>query len=117
MALALREVETAFGDGGGEVVEDIGVADGRIGATGDWCDSAASAADQVHALEAVTQLGVGMPLEGIQVGPHGAGEEHRVLRDDGEPAAQIVQLDLGNILPVDVNGARTCLEEAEERER
>lgn len=103
LALTLREIETAFGDGRSEVVEDVCVADGgrRVGvgagagagAGHDWCDGAARAADEVHALEAVAQFGVGVSLKGIEVGPHGAGEEDRVLRDDGESAAQIVQLD------------------------
>lgn len=92
LALALREVETTFGDGRGEVVEDVCVAGGcRVGAAAaaghHGRDGAARAADEVHPLEAVAQFGIGMPLERVEVSPYGTGEEHWVLRDDGEAAA------------------------------
>ncbi len=42
-------------------------------------------------VEHVQQLRVGVLLEGVEVEAHGAGEEQRLLRDDGDAAAQRVQ--------------------------
>lgn len=120
LALALGEVQAAFGDGAREVAEDVGVGIGGGGGggrrRGDGGRGAARAADEVHALEGVAQRGVGVPAEGVEVAPDGAGEEDGVLRYDCQARAQVVQLDGGDVQPVDVDAPGAGLEEAEERQ-
>lgn len=70
----------------------------------------------MDAVERVAQGGVGVVVEGVEVGADGAREEDGVLRDDGEARAQVVQVDLGNVLPVDVDAAGAGFDEAEEGE-
>ena len=40
-------------------------------------------------------------VEGIQVVPHGAREQHRLLGDDGQLAAELVQAQLRRLATVD----------------
>ena len=77
---------------------------------------AAAGGDEAHALERVAEFGVGAPAEGVEVGAEGAGEEDGILRDEGEAGAQLAQLDLGQVDPVQDDPALSRLEEAEERE-
>lgn len=114
LALALGEVQTALRDGRGEVVENVGVlGDGR-GVGGVGGGDVPRGGEQVHALQTIPQLGIRVLVKGVQVRAHCAREEHGILRDNCEPRAQIVQLDLGDVQPVDVDRARARLEEAEE---
>ena len=126
LSLALGEVEAAFGDLGVEGLEDVGVCVGGGGGGGAaagarFGDELVAAgrtgvADQMDAFEGVAELGVGVLVEGVEIAAHGAGEEHGVLRDDGETAAEVVQVDLGDIDAVDEDLAFAGREEAEERE-
>ncbi|GKT41748.1 uncharacterized protein ColSpa_01929 [Colletotrichum spaethianum] len=127
LALALREVPAALGDGGVEAAEDVGVLLRRVergrlagvvggGGAGRLAGRRRARLHQVHALQRVAEIGVGLVVKGVKVGAHGAGEEDGVLRDDGEAGAQLVELDLGDVEAVDVDASRAGLEEAEEGE-
>ncbi len=70
----------------------------------------------MHALEGVAEGGVGLVVEGVEVGADGAGEEDGILWDDGEAGAEVVELDLGDVDAVDVDAAGARFEEAEEGE-
>ena len=86
LALALRKVQAALGDGRGEVVEDVGVdvaARGVGGRGRNGRRGATRAADEVYALEGVAELGVGVLFEGVEIGADGAREEYRVLGYQG----------------------------------
>jgi hypothetical protein len=123
LALALRQIEAALGDGGGEVAEGVGVflgggADRGAGARrGGWGLGGLVGTDEVDALKTVTELGVGVVVEWIEVGADGSREQDRILRDDGKARAQIVELDGGDVDAVDVDASGASLQEAEERER
>lgn len=46
--------------------------------------------------------------------PNRSDEEHRLLRNDGDLAPQVIQADLRNIDPVDDNGAASQLHQPEQ---
>lgn len=56
-------------------------------------------------------------IEGVEIRPDRAGEENRVLWDDGETRAEVVEFDLRNIDAVDSDAPFAALKEAEEGER
>ena len=62
----------------------------------------------------MTDLIVAVTLEGVQVHPERAGEEHWVLWHNGQFAAQIVQTHLADIAAVDHNAPVVALNDAEQ---
>ena len=70
----------------------------------------------MNTLEAVPELIIGVVIEGVEVASDCAGEEHRVLGNDGQARSEVVELDLGDIETVNADGARASLQEAEERQ-
>lgn len=71
----------------------------------------------MHADKRIAEVRVGVLVKGIEVRAHGAGEQDRVLGDDGQAGAQGMQVDCGDVEAVDVDAALAGLEEAEEGER
>ena len=126
LALALGEVEAAFGDLGAEGLEDVGICVGGGGSGSAAAGARLSnelvaaretgVADQMNTFEGVAELGIGVLVEGIEVRADGAGEENRVLGDDGKTAAEVVEVDLGDVDAVDEDLTFAGGEEAEEGE-
>ena len=56
-------------------------------------------------------------VAGVEVHPEGAGEQHRVLRDDGDARSQVVQPQGRDVQPVDHDAALRGLHDAEQRQR
>lgn len=50
-----------------------------------------SKCSKFYLLQRAPQHLVGVLIKGVQVVPHGAGEQHRLLRNDADLAAQLVQ--------------------------
>jgi hypothetical protein len=67
-------------------------------------------------LERLPEVVVVVLLEGVQVELEGAREEDRVLGDDGEPPAEVVEADLGGVDAVDGDVPLGGLDEAEQAE-
>ena len=61
-----------------------------------WCMSHV----QVDEAQRLPEVGVRVAVEGVQVAAHGAGEEHRVLRDGGDAASHLVQPQAQQVHPV-----------------
>ena len=70
----------------------------------------------MDAFEGVAELGIGVLVESIEIRADGAGKENGVLGDDGETAAEVVEVDLGDVDAVDKDLAFAGGEEAEEGE-
>ena len=48
-------------------------------------------------MERIVQFTVAVFVKGVEVGAQRAREENRVLRDDGQSAAEILEADLGDV--------------------
>ena len=120
LALALRQVEAAFANFGGERLENVG-----IGIDGRWSGGAASVdqlvaaheagpADEVDPLQSIEEFSICVLVECVKVRANGAGEEDRILGNNSQTTPQVVQSDFGDIDPIDDNTAFACFEEAEQ---
>jgi hypothetical protein len=76
--------------------------------------SAAHLVFEMRPLQRLPEVGVGVLVEGVQVGAHCPAEQHGVLRDDGQLAAQVLQPDAANVHPVDHDAPRRRLHQPEE---
>jgi len=71
---------------------------------------------EMDLLEYSPELGVGMFVEGVEVPSDGATEEDRILENDGDPGAKVLQTHSEHVQVVDVNGSGGGgFHEAEER--
>ena len=60
---------------------------------------------------------VAVLVAGVEVHPEGAGEQHRVLRDDGDARSQVVQPQGRDVQPINHDAALRGLHDAEQRQR
>ena len=74
---------------------------------------------ELHLLERVPDLRVGILAELVEVAAHGACEQHRILWDDGDATAKIVETESGDVNAVDddatVNESAHAEESLDER--
>lgn len=67
----------------------------------------------MYALEGFAELDIGELVEGVEIGADSTREEDWVLGDDGESSTEIMELDSGDINPIDDDTTFSGFEEAE----
>lgn len=69
----------------------------------------------MHSLQGVENFEFAVLVEWIKVRPDRSREQNRVLRNNRQPAAQIVQFDFRYVDSVNVNTTPSCFQKPEQR--